>query len=127
MRANSIFSYCHAADDVGTFTENDCYIVLHTADFFSETKQSKECLVYFWVGKTSSLDKRASVAINALHLRSHVRSKRPSLREQQGEESDEFRLLFPGDINIVEGGTECGACTLYIEHMLVAVPVPTPT
>ena len=46
------------------------------ACFFSATRESKENLVYFWVGKNASLDKRASVAINALHLRSFVRSKR---------------------------------------------------
>eukprot|EP00039_Didymoeca_costata_P014503 m.235034 g.235034 ORF g.235034 m.235034 type:complete len:1295 (+) comp16039_c0_seq3:221-4105(+) len=90
------------------FAENDCYLVLHAQDIVSETHSAIDTQVFFWVGAKSSLDKKASVAIHAVHLRNYVGSKKCSQREEQGSESAFFSNLFSGNVCHKPGGTESG-------------------
>lgn len=98
-------------DDVthGKFYEGDCYIVLKT--FFLETQLSWE--IYFWIGSATTLDKKACAAIHAVNLRNYLGARCRTIREEQGDESDEFLALFDSDIVYIEGGrTSTGFFTI---------------
>lgn len=50
------------------------------------------------------LDKRACAAIHAVNLRNYLGAQCRTIREEQGEESDEFLMLFESGITYIEGG-----------------------
>ena len=52
----------------------------------------------------SQLDKRACAAIHAVNLRNYLGAQCRTIREEQGEESDEFLVLFESGITYIEGG-----------------------
>ncbi|KAL7019876.1 hypothetical protein ACKWTF_011282 [Chironomus riparius] len=83
----------------GKFYEGDCYIVLKT--FVQESQLSWE--IYFWIGSNTSLDKKACAAIHAVNLRNYLGARCRTIREEQGDESDEFLALFDNDIVYIEG------------------------
>lgn len=98
-------------DDVthGKFYEGDCYIVLKT--FLLDTQLSWE--IYFWIGSATTLDKKACAAIHAVNLRNFLGARCRTIREEQGDESDEFLALFDNDIVYIEGGrTSTGFFTI---------------
>ncbi|CRL07521.1 CLUMA_CG020486, isoform A [Clunio marinus] len=93
----------------GKFYEGDCYIVLKT--FLVETQLSWE--IYFWIGNATTLDKKACAAIHAVNLRNYLGARCRTIREEQGDESDEFLALFDSDIVYIEGGrTSTGFFTI---------------
>lgn len=50
------------------------------------------------------LDKRACAAIHAVNLRNYLGAQCRTIREEQGDESDEFLMLFDSGITYIEGG-----------------------
>lgn len=50
------------------------------------------------------MDKRACAAIHAVNLRNYLGAQCRTIREEQGEESDEFLMLFESGITYIEGG-----------------------
>ncbi|CAB0009071.1 unnamed protein product [Nesidiocoris tenuis] len=59
------------------------------------------------------MDKKACAAIHAVNLRNYLGAENRTIREEQGDESDEFLALFPGDITYIEGGrTQSGFYTV---------------
>lgn len=50
------------------------------------------------------LDKKACAAIHAVNLRNYLGAQCRTIREEQGEESDEFLDLFGSEIIYIEGG-----------------------
>jgi hypothetical protein len=64
------------------------------------------------------LDKRACAAIHAVNLRNYLGAQCRTIREEQGDESDEFLGLFDIDITYIEGGrTSSGFFT--VEDMVI--------
>jgi len=93
----------------GKFYVGDCYIILQT--FFDE-KENFDYQIFYWIGAEASLDKKACSAIHAVNLRNYLGARCRTIREEQGEESDEFLALFP-QMELVEGGrTSCGFFTV---------------
>lgn len=93
----------------GKFYEGDCYIVLKT--FLLESQLSWE--IYFLIGSATTLDKKACAAIHAVNLRNFLGARCRTIREEQGDESDEFLALFDSDIVYIEGGrTSTGFFTI---------------
>ncbi|GLV41932.1 flightless I [Carabus blaptoides fortunei] len=88
----------------GKFYEGDCYIVLKTA--LDETG-SLTWEIYFWIGEKATLDKRACSAIHAVNLRNYLGAQCRTIREEQGDESEEFLALFDTEITYIEGGRTC--------------------
>lgn len=88
----------------GKFYEGDCYIVLKTA---LDENQSLTWEIYFWIGEKASLDKRACSAIHAVNLRNYLGAQCRTIREEQGDESEEFLALFDTQITYIEGGRTC--------------------
>ncbi|XP_033231107.1 protein flightless-1 isoform X1 [Belonocnema kinseyi] len=85
----------------GKFYEGDCYIVLKTS---FDDSGSLMWAIYFWIGEKATLDKRACAAIHAVNLRNYLGAQCRTIREEQGDESDEFLMLFDSEITYIEGG-----------------------
>lgn len=84
----------------GKFFDADCYIVLST---HVDDNLSLNWKIFYWIGSEASLDKKACSAIHAVGLRNHLNSHCRTIREEQGEETDEFLSLFPDGIDYVKG------------------------
>ncbi|XP_074112335.1 FLII actin remodeling protein isoform X2 [Cotesia typhae] len=85
----------------GKFYEGDCYIILKTT---LDESGSLMWSIFFWIGEKATLDKRACAAIHAVNLRNFLGAQCRTIREEQGDESDDFLLLFNSDITYIEGG-----------------------
>lgn len=84
-------------------------VQLSTRNRCSDSFEAMVHRIYFWIGATASIDKKAAVAMCAVHLKNYVQSPHCSQRESQGDESVEFIDLFGGKvIETVPGGTESG-------------------
>lgn len=93
-------------DSHGKFYDEDCYIVLSTE---IDENHSLNWKIFYWIGAKCTLDKKACSAIHAVGLRNHLEAQCRTIREEQGEESDEFLALFPDGIDYVSGHrTKCG-------------------
>lgn len=84
----------------GKFYDADCYIVLSTE---VDDNLALTWKIFYWIGSECSLDKKACSAIHAVGLRNHLNAQSRTIREEQGEESDEFLALFPDGIDYVKG------------------------
>ncbi|XP_068672970.1 protein flightless-1 homolog [Montipora foliosa] len=93
----------------GKFYEADCYIVLKTS--FDDTDQL-DWQIFYWIGKEASLDKKACSAIHAVNLRNFLGAETRTVREEQGDESEEFLEVFENGISYVDGGTASGFYTV---------------
>ena len=101
----------------GKFYEGDCYIVLKT---FVDDHGQLGWEIYFWIGNAATLDKRACAAIHAVNLRNYLGARCRTIREEQGDESDEFHALFDTEICYIEGGrTSTGFYTVEDVHHIV--------
>lgn len=85
----------------GKFYEGDCYIVLKT---YTDENSQLTWQIYFWIGAQATLDKRACAAIHAVNLRNYLGARCRTIREEQGDESEEFFALFDTPITYIEGG-----------------------
>uniref|UniRef100_A0A8D2LX33 Protein flightless-1 homolog n=1 Tax=Varanus komodoensis TaxID=61221 RepID=A0A8D2LX33_VARKO len=97
----------------GKFYEADCYIVLKT---FLDDSSSLNWEIYYWIGQESSLDKKACAAIHAVNLRNYLGAECRTIREEMGDESDEFSQVFDHEIAYIEGGTSSGFYTVEDTH-----------
>nr|XP_006817675.1 PREDICTED: protein flightless-1 homolog [Saccoglossus kowalevskii] len=93
----------------GKFYEADCYIVLNS---FIDEAGCLDYHIYFWIGETSTLDKKACAAIHAVNLRNMLGAESRTVREEMGDESEEFLDLFDNGIAYIEGGTSSGFYTV---------------
>lgn len=86
----------------GKFYEGDCYIVLRT---FENENHNLDWQIYYWIGSSCTLDKKASSAMHAVNLRNFLSAHCRTIREEQNDESQAFLDLFPdGGITYIEGG-----------------------
>ncbi|NWS29920.1 FLII protein, partial [Polioptila caerulea] len=76
----------------GKFYEADCYIVLKT---FLDENGSLNWEIYYWIGQEATLDKKACSAIHAVNLRNYLGAECRSIREEMGDESEEFLQVRP--------------------------------
>ncbi|XP_022250914.1 protein flightless-1 [Limulus polyphemus] len=90
-------------DDVfiGKFYEGDCYIILKT---FTDDTQGLNWQIFYWIGSCTTLDKKACAAIHSVNLRNFLGAQCRTIREEQGDESEEFLELFGSEITYIEGG-----------------------
>ncbi|KAG9511081.1 Protein flightless-1, partial [Fragariocoptes setiger] len=84
----------------GKFYDADCYIILNTT---VDENTSLHWSIYYWIGNEAALDKKACSAIHAVNLRNFLNAQCRTVREEQGEESDEFIAMFPDGIDYVKG------------------------
>ncbi|XP_074821174.1 LOW QUALITY PROTEIN: protein flightless-1 homolog [Natator depressus] len=93
----------------GKFYEADCYIVLKT---FLDDNGSLTWEIYYWIGQEATLDKKASAAIHAVNLRNYLGAECRTVREEMGDESEEFSQVFDHEISYIEGGSASGFYTV---------------
>ncbi|KAJ8251808.1 hypothetical protein GJAV_G00225650 [Gymnothorax javanicus] len=93
----------------GKFYEADCYIVLKT---FLDENGALSWQIYYWIGQDATLDKKAGSAIHAVNLRNNLGAECRTIREEMGEESEEFSAVFDHEISYIEGGTASGFYTV---------------
>ncbi|KAM3916640.1 protein flightless-1 homolog [Leptodactylus fuscus] len=93
----------------GKFYEADCYIVLKT---FLDDNGGLHWEIYYWIGQEASLDKKACSAIHAVNLRNYLGAECRTIREEMGDESEEFSQVFDNEISYIEGGSASGFYTV---------------
>jgi len=100
------FKVVKSKTQVGSFFENDSYIILHTY------KKENELLfdVHFWLGRTTTQDEAGTAAYKTVELDDYLHGKPVQHREVQDHESSLFISYFEkfGGIKILEGGIESG-------------------
>lgn len=52
--------------------------------------------IYYWIGGEATLDKKACSAIHAVNLRNYLGAECRTVREEMGEESEEFLQVLAG-------------------------------
>ncbi|KAM9494572.1 protein flightless-1 homolog [Clarias gariepinus] len=93
----------------GKFYEADCYIVLKT---YLDDNGALTWQIYYWIGQEATLDKKAGSAIHAVNLRNFLGAECRTIREEMGDESEEFTAVFDNEISYIEGGTASGFYTV---------------
>ncbi|XP_078096507.1 protein flightless-1 homolog [Mustelus asterias] len=92
----------------GKFYEADCYIVLKTN---LDENGALNWQIFYWIGQEATMDKKACAAIHAVNLRNFLGAQCRTIREEMGDESEEFSLVFD-NISYIEGGTASGFYTV---------------
>lgn len=49
--------------------------------------------IYYWIGQEATLDKKAGSAIHAVNLRNYLGAECRTIREEMGDESEEFTAV----------------------------------
>lgn len=85
--------------DVGRFNNGDVYLVMHAAEELSATDSSNAArgvtrTLFYWVGSKASMDKGTVACIKAVELRRALPGPCSIRREDEGQESPEFLVLF---------------------------------
>ena len=78
-------------NDYGKFYEGDCYIVLSTV---IDDQGALDWRIYFLIGDKATLDKRTCSAIHSVNLRNYLGATCRTVREEQGDESEDFLKLW---------------------------------
>ncbi|XP_067912198.1 protein flightless-1 homolog [Heterodontus francisci] len=92
----------------GKFYEADCYIVLKTV---LDENGALSWQIFYWIGQEATMDKKACAAIHAVNLRNFLGAQCRTIREEMGDESEEFSAVFD-NISYIEGGTASGFYTV---------------
>jgi hypothetical protein len=102
---------------VGSFYENDSYIVLNTY----KVEQALKYDLHFWLGKTTTQDEAGTAAYKTVELDTYLKDVPVQHREVQDHESELFLSYFKnyGGIRILSGGVESG-----FHHVEAAKYVP---
>ncbi|XP_060882719.1 protein flightless-1 homolog isoform X1 [Labrus mixtus] len=100
----------------GKFYEADCYIILKT---FLDDNGALNYQIFYWIGQEATLDKKAGSAIHAVNLRNFLGAECRTIREEMGDESEEFSAVFNNEISYIEGGTASGFYTVEDTHYSV--------
>lgn len=89
---------------IGQFYSGDSYIVV----FSYEVKRKPYNIIYFWQGRKSSTDEKASSAFLSVSLSSQLSGEATQARVVQGKEPDHFLSLFKGKMIVHQGGVDSG-------------------
>lgn len=49
--------------------------------------------IFYWIGQVATLDKKAGSAIHAVNLRNYLGAECRTIREEMGDESEEFTAV----------------------------------
>ncbi|XP_054715456.1 gelsolin, cytoplasmic-like isoform X2 [Uloborus diversus] len=88
----------------GIFFGGDSYIVKYTY----QKNGSERYIIYFWQGKTSSQDEKATSAIMAVKMDNDLNGKAVQVRVVHGQEPEHFLRIFKGKMVILMGGHASG-------------------
>lgn len=89
----------------GKFHKGDSYIILET---YGEEGSSKLLHhIYFWLGESTSVDEMGTAAYKTVELDDYLDEEPTQSREVMGQESVQFKALFPR-LTYLDGGVETG-------------------
>mmetsp|Transcript_21447 Transcript_21447/g.31082 ORF Transcript_21447/g.31082 Transcript_21447/m.31082 type:complete len:2204 (-) Transcript_21447:122-6733(-) len=89
-------------DDIGTFYNADCYILLHTEENGAISEKELQWSVHTWVGSKTERDKITIAAFKAQYLCKYLGNIH-LIHNKEGEETDEFIEMLYGNITVEEG------------------------
>lgn len=99
--------------DVGRFNNGDVYLVMHAfRDISGDAGAPPGAItrtLFYWVGSKASMDKGTVACIKAVELRRALSGPCSIRREDEGQESPEFLVLFD-EVTVAED--EAGARVL---------------
>eukprot|EP00929_Paragymnodinium_shiwhaense_P009723 TRINITY_DN113_c0_g2_i1.p1 TRINITY_DN113_c0_g2~~TRINITY_DN113_c0_g2_i1.p1 ORF type:complete len:249 (-),score=69.94 TRINITY_DN113_c0_g2_i1:184-930(-) len=90
----------------GKFHKGDSYIVLQTVS--EPDSESLQRTIYFYLGSETSIDERGTAAYKTVELDDYFDGEPKEVREVMDEESQEFKDLFGGELEYLEGGIDSG-------------------
>lgn len=91
-------------DTHGQFHKGDSYIVLQTV----ETDSKLDRHIFFYLGSETSIDEQGTAAYKTVELDDFFDGEPVQHREVMGEETAEFKDLFPDGITVLDGGVDSG-------------------
>lgn len=86
----------------GEFYQGDSYVIKYS------TVDSSLVVIYFWLGRESTLDEQASAAIFARNMDDELGGSAVQVRVPQGEEPKHFLRIFKGHLVTLMGGKASG-------------------
>lgn len=89
----------------GQFYGGDSYVILHS---ITPPSGKRTDVIYFWQGRSSSTDEKASAALHAKKLDDDMGGSPVQVRVLQGKEPAHFRALFHGKMVVHAGGKASG-------------------
>merc|ERR1719443_1448641 len=92
------------AEASGKFYEGDSYIILNTV----QVEEKLERTIHFWLGKDTSIDEQGTAAYKTVELDDYFDGEPTQKREVMGEETDDFKALFGGTLEYLDGGIDSG-------------------
>ena len=90
----------------GLFHAGDSYIVEYT--YVGKRFRQEHVLLYFWLGRHSTKDEKASAAMHVVRMDQERGGKATEVRVVQGKEPSHFVRLFKGRMVIHAGGKASG-------------------
>ncbi|XP_013196391.1 gelsolin [Amyelois transitella] len=91
--------------DVGKLYKGDSYIVLKTT---ADNRNKLSWDIYYWIGSESTQDESGAAAILTVGLDDKFSGAAVQHREVLGQESQQFKELFPSGIQYQSGGYATG-------------------
>jgi len=88
----------------GQFWEGDCFIVLYKYKIASKDAH----IIYFWQGRNSSTDEKATSALLAKDLDDEMGGDPVQVRVVMGKEPSHFLSMFKGRMIVHQGGVASG-------------------
>ncbi|XP_022833089.1 gelsolin-like [Spodoptera litura] len=94
-----------SAADFGKFYKGDSYIVLRTT---ADKRNNLSWNIYYWIGSESTQDESGAAAILTVGLDDKFNGAAIQHREVLGQESQDFKALFPSGLQYLSGGHASG-------------------
>lgn len=94
-----------SAADFGKFYKGDSYIVLKTT---ADKRNNLSWNIYYWIGSESTQDESGAAAILTVGLDDKFNGAAIQHREVLGQESQDFKALFPSGLQYLSGGHASG-------------------
>jgi hypothetical protein len=89
----------------GQFFAGDSYIILYS---YNNASGKPSWIIYFWQGRDSSLDEKASAALIAVQMDQELGGAPVQVRVVQNKEPNHFLQLFKGKMVVHNGGKASG-------------------
>jgi len=100
----------------GQFYSGDSYIILYSYKIANKNAW----IIYFWQGRNSSTDEKATAALLAKDLDDSLGGEPVQVRVVQGKEPNHFLSLFKGKFIVHEGGVASGFANRQGQNVSIA-------
>lgn len=91
-----------------------CFISIQT---FLDDNGALNWQIYYWIGQDATLDKKAGSAIHAVNLRNCLGAECRTIREEMGDESEEFSAVCKKKLKNKNWQANT-SCYVYLDKLL---------